>query len=234
MRSSAVNGARRTYACVIVGVVLLSAGTVVAGDAVDGGKQKEIYDTKADAGAQVREALARAERENHHVLLMYGGNWCSWCLKLHNLFEDNREIARTLLYHYELVLVDIGRMDRNMDVAKRFGADPKGQGVPFLTVLDSTGKPLVNQETGALEKGQVHDPDKVKAFLEKWKPKPRDAEQVLSEALKKAGPRRNACCCAWTLPGASGASEWRHSFLARRWPMSSQSISCTPASTSIA
>src|SRR5262245_923438 len=59
-------------------------------------KPADIYDVKADAKAEVAAALARAARENKRVLVMFGGNWCGWCHKLHAVFRENDDI-RTLL-----------------------------------------------------------------------------------------------------------------------------------------
>ena len=52
-------------------------------------------------------------------------------------------------------------------LATRLGAPLPS--VPFLTVLDAEGKPLVHQETGVLEQGQGHDPAKVRAFLDRYR-----------------------------------------------------------------
>lgn len=55
-----------------------------------------------------------------------------------------------MLYEYDVVLLDVGRFDKNLDLAAKYGADIKS-GVPYITILDSTGKLVVNQETGSLE-----------------------------------------------------------------------------------
>ncbi len=153
----------------------------------------DIYDTQADAGKLIAAALDKAGRENQRVLVMFGGNWCGWCRKLHGLFKSDREIAKLLQYEYQLVMVDIGRFDKQLDIAAKYGAskdDLKKSGVPFLTVLDPAGKVLASQETGVLETGDKskpgHDPAKVKAFLDQWKPEPRDAEKVLADTLARA------------------------------------------------
>jgi len=145
-----------------------------------------IYDANADAKADIAAALDKAKRDNQRVLVMFGGNWCPWCHKLNDVFSKNREIARTLLYEYQLVRVDIGRWNKHMDIAKGYGADIESKGVPFLTVLDADGKVLANQETGALEDGDHHDPQKVAAFLDKWKAEPLDAEKLLAGAQTRA------------------------------------------------
>jgi thioredoxin-related protein len=52
-------------------------------------KREPIYDPDADADTQVIEALAKATKENKRVILMYGGNGCGWCYKLHDCIEQN-------------------------------------------------------------------------------------------------------------------------------------------------
>lgn len=147
--------------------------------------KKDIYDENADAKTDIAAAVARAKKENKRVLVMYGGNWCGWCYKLHDVLKTNREVARTLLYDYELVMVDIGHMDKHQDIVKAYGAEIKG--VPFLTVLDGDGKVVVNQPTEPLEEGgDHHNPDLVQAFLNKHKTEPQVAKTVFDKALASA------------------------------------------------
>lgn len=166
-----------------------SLATASAQGPAEAAKAKEkpaVYDESADAEAEVAAAVARARKENKRVLVTFGANWRHWCVKLHDLLGSDREIERLLLYEYEQVRVDIGRFDKNMGVAAEFDADLKSDGVPYLVILDGEGKPVTTQETSSLEEGELHDPAKVKAFLEKWKSAPLDAETVLSEALARA------------------------------------------------
>jgi thiol:disulfide interchange protein len=158
----------------------------------------DIYDPKADAKADIAKALAEAKRGNRRVLVMFGGNWCGWCHKLHDLFRSDRSIAAILLADYRLVLVD---SNSNAALAASFGADLGKHGVPFLTVLAPDGKVLVNQDTGSLEDGPRHDPDKVKAFLKKWAPEPRDAEKVLKDAVARAGEEKKVVLLCLGAPG---------------------------------
>ncbi|MDH4240759.1 MAG: thioredoxin family protein [Phycisphaerae bacterium] len=148
---------------------------------VDKEKREPIYDPNADAAAQISDAIAKAEKDNKHILIVYGGNWCGWCYKLHDCFNRNANIKKLLRYEYELVMVDIRT---NEDLPKRFNTEPVGY--PYLTVLDKEGKVLVNQRTDPLEEGEAHDPTKVYAFLNEWKSKPLNAEQVYEQALALA------------------------------------------------
>ena len=145
-----------------------------------------VYDESADAAADIAAALRAASKENRRVLIQWGANWCGWCTRLHELFTTDREIARKLQYEYDVVYVDIGQWDKNLEVAEKYGADFKSNGVPYLTVLSSTGAVVTHQETGALEEGDHHDPARVMAFLEAYQPKPLDAAYVLKNAATYA------------------------------------------------
>jgi thiol:disulfide interchange protein len=153
-------------------------------------KRQPIYDETADAGDQIAAALAGAKQENRRVLIQWGGNWCIWCYRLHELFAANADIKRKLLYEYDIVLIDIGRWNKHMDVAARYGADLRRAGVPYLTILDADGRVLANQDTGELAATNPgpagHDPAKVMALLEKHQAAPLAAETVLNDALARA------------------------------------------------
>jgi thiol:disulfide interchange protein len=122
----------------------------------------DVYDTKADGKAQVAAALARASAGDKRVLVVFGANWCIWCRRLHDFFQQDA-----------VVEIDVNTRNgtaRNADLDARYG-HPTKQGLPVIVVLDATGKQLTTQETGALEEGAAHSAAKVVPFLERWKAK---------------------------------------------------------------
>lgn len=153
-----------------------------------------VYDEKADGAKQIEAALAKAKKNNRRVLIQWGANWCGWCIQLHNLYKADAKVAKELLYEYDVVAIDVGQFNKHMDLAKKYGADLKGNGLPFLTILDADGKPLANQETSSLEKpadeavGQKlgHDGAKVLALLKKFEAPRQSADQLLGAALMQA------------------------------------------------
>ena len=70
------------------------------------------------------------------MLVVFGGNWCGWCHKLHTFFAKNREVGTALRNEYEVVWIDIGRNDRNQDLVQSYAG--KLEGVPYLVVLDTS------------------------------------------------------------------------------------------------
>jgi quinoprotein glucose dehydrogenase len=130
-------------------------------------KRPPIYNEKANAQADIEAALAVAKREHKRVLLKFGGNWCGWCYKLHDVFTHEAEVAAVLDRGYVLVLVDVKSNEKLFD---KYAPDEKHPGFPYLVVLDADGKIMKDENTSELENGPKHDPAKVKAFLVRWAP----------------------------------------------------------------
>jgi thiol:disulfide interchange protein len=151
-------------------------------------QKQPVYDEAARGEEQIAAALERARRENKRVLIQWGANWCGWCVKLAGTFQKDAEVARELMYEYELVKLDVGRFDKHVELFQRYGADLKAAGIPYLTVLDAEGKVLANQETGSLEdpSTKLHDPAKVLAFLKRHEAAPLDAQALYGAALARA------------------------------------------------
>ncbi len=126
------------------------------------------FDPARDAAADIDAAVAEARRTGKNVLIDVGGEWCIWCKRLDQFFVDQKEIAGYLHQHYVTVKVNYSKENKNEAVLSRY---PKVAGYPHLFVLDATGALLHSQDTGKLEKGKGHDPEKVLAFLKAWAPK---------------------------------------------------------------
>ena len=74
------------------------------------------YDETADAKAQVAAARARAKAQHKLLLIDLGGNWCLDCRLLAGTMELP-ELRSFLAKQYEIVTVDVGRFDKNLDIA---------------------------------------------------------------------------------------------------------------------
>jgi thioredoxin-related protein len=125
-----------------------------------------IYDPAADMKTLIASAVQKAGVQDRDILLMFGGNWCPWCHRLHELFASDPQVKKILADRYVLLLVDVGEkpgQPLNQDLVDLYRV--KGFGYPALAVLDKTGHLLATQTTGVLEKGKGHDPARVLAFL---------------------------------------------------------------------
>jgi hypothetical protein len=93
------------------------------------------YDEKADANAVVAAAKARAKAEHKLLLIDLGGNWCGDCRVLAGTV-DLPEVRAFVNAHYEMVTVDVGRFDKNLQVPAHYGITKRLEGVPALLVVD--------------------------------------------------------------------------------------------------
>jgi thiol:disulfide interchange protein len=129
--------------------------------------KKHLYSETADPKADIAAALAQAKREHKRVILDFGGDWCGDCQVL-DIYAHQAPNAELLDKNFILVHVWIGHMDKNIDVAAKYGV-PISKGVPALAVLAPGGKVLYSQATGQFADMRHMDPGSVTEFLEKWK-----------------------------------------------------------------
>jgi len=129
---------------------------------------KEIYPVSADATAEIADAVRAASASHKRILLVLGGNWCFDCHVLDEAFHSP-EIAPTLDKFFLVVHIDIGEMNKNLDVAKKYDI-PLDRGVPAIAVLDPEGKLLFSQKHGEFEAARSMAPEDILAFLHAWQP----------------------------------------------------------------
>ena len=98
------------------------------------------YDKTADARADVNRTLNAARSNGKMALVVMGANWCHDSRGLAAQFEKER--MQTLIKdHYELVYVDVGQKNRNIDIAQDFGVDSI-VGTPTVFIVSSDGAVL--------------------------------------------------------------------------------------------
>jgi len=130
---------------------------------------QSIYNPKADAKAEIQKAVTKASTEGKHVLIQIGGNWCPWCIKLHNFFDTNVDIKKAIDKNYVFILVNYSKENKNNEVMKQLEF-PNRFGYPVLVVLDGKGKRIHTQATDLLEQDKSYSNEKVLRFLNLWNP----------------------------------------------------------------
>jgi uncharacterized protein YyaL (SSP411 family) len=128
-----------------------------------------IYNPDANAKEDIAKAVRQAKAENKQVLLQIGGNWCPWCVRLHEMETTDNQIDSLLKADYVLVLVNVPKEKekRNPELMASLG-NPQRFGFPVLVILDQEGVRLHTQDSWYLEKDKYYDKEKVVHFLEMW------------------------------------------------------------------
>ncbi len=124
-----------------------------------------IYPTIESGPADVQAAIAEARRTHRRVIVDFGGDWCGDCQVL-NIYFHQAPNAELTEKNFVRVNVNIGRMDANLDLAKKYGVPVTG--VPALAVLDDNGKLLYAQTKEFADMRHMQSSD-LTEFLNKWK-----------------------------------------------------------------
>lgn len=126
------------------------------------------YDEHADAKARVAAARARAKANHKLLLIDLGGNWCLDCRLLAGTM-DLPELQRFLAAKYEIVTVDIGRFDKNLDIPAHYGLRDRLKGVPSVLIVDPRTDTLRNPgRTAALADARSLTPQALADWLAGW------------------------------------------------------------------
>ena len=80
------------------------------------------------------------------------------------------ELANLLEREFVIVKIDIGRHDKNLDLAEQFHV-PLKQGIPALAVLDSRGNLLYAMDQGQFQDARHMTYESIREFFERWKPR---------------------------------------------------------------
>ncbi|MFB9843269.1 thioredoxin family protein [Mucilaginibacter ginsenosidivorans] len=124
--------------------------------------QSFAQSTPQPAETIMKEAYAKAAKENKKVLLIFHASWCSWCRKMEasindpacsKLFDDNYVIA------YLDVLENAGKKalenPGSDELLKNF--DDKNSSLPFFIILDAKGNAIT--DSNIRENGKLADPN---------------------------------------------------------------------------
>ena len=126
------------------------------------------YDEQANATAQVKAAKARAKASRKLLMIDLGGNWCLDCRLLAGSM-DVAPLKAFLARHYEIVTVDVGRMDKNLAIPAHYGITDRLKGVPSLLVVDPRSDKLLNEgRTAALADARSMSPQGLADWLAQW------------------------------------------------------------------
>ena len=132
------------------------------------------FDEQTNANLDIQRAIERATLTSKKIILVFGANWCNWCKALYMLVEIDEEINHVFHQTFEVVWVDVGRRNKNMNIDKRYGNPAANGGIPVFVILDSKGTYLTTQETEFFREPQEedhtvgYDREKLLNFLKGW------------------------------------------------------------------
>ena len=156
----------------LMALALLSAGCAAAPE--KGASQlinanaPRPFDASADARHAIDAAFASARASDRNVLVVFGGNWCG----------DSRDIAEKLETEplrseirggFESVFVDVGRLERNLDLAAALGGGPV-TGTPTILILSPEKELLNGNAVSDWRSSRTRTLDEAIAYFRRYQP----------------------------------------------------------------
>jgi thioredoxin 1 len=106
------------------------------------------YDEAADAKAQIAASVAQAKGDHRPVLVVFGANWCPDCRALDLAMKNGRN-AELIASEFRVVKVDVGRFDRNVEIADKYGV-PLKKGIPAVAIVTAEDRAIYATKAGEL------------------------------------------------------------------------------------
>ena len=104
------------------------------------------YDEKVVDSLQLDEFIDLSISRGKQPVVIFGGNWCPDCRILEGTLAMPT-IKKFLQQHYQVMHIDIGRYDRNMDLMDHLNIESK-KGFPRVVILDFE-KNIMNSSTSS-------------------------------------------------------------------------------------
>jgi thiol-disulfide isomerase/thioredoxin len=125
------------------------------------------YDEGADADAVVAAAQQQAQAAGKRLMVVFGANWCPDCRALAGVLQMG-DVRGWTDQHYVIVEVDVGRFDKNLDLAARFDRDLKHSGIPTVAIVSQNGGVLNTTDARILSDARSMTPQSIVDVLARW------------------------------------------------------------------
>lgn len=155
---------------IFMGITMLCLVTFVNAQ-TDTTAKPQLYHPADDAAKAITKAIAQAKKEDKHVFLQVGGNWCIWCIRFNHFVTTDAQLDSLVKANYVVYHLNYSEENYNLDILSKYKF-PQRFGFPVFLILDKEGNLIHTQNTEYLEDGKSgYDKKKVVTFLNHWSPK---------------------------------------------------------------
>lgn len=123
------------------------------------------YDETADAKVDIKNALSQATAAHQRVVVVFGANWCGDCKMLDKAIHNGAS-APLFAHDFQIVKVNVGRFDKNLEVVKSYGV-PLEKGIPEVAILSTNNEVLYFTREGELADARKMGDDGIYQFFKK-------------------------------------------------------------------
>lgn len=132
-------------------------------------KNFNLYNPYANVDSAIKVAVLQAAKENKHVFLQMGGNWCVWCARFNEFTNKDMQLDSAMKANYIVVHVNYSKENSNKAIMEKYNY-PMRFGFPVFVLLDTKGSLIHTQNSSYLEAAKGYDKAKVLEFFDSWGP----------------------------------------------------------------
>jgi thiol-disulfide isomerase/thioredoxin len=149
------------------------------------------FDEKADAAGAIATAVKAAATDDIRVLVIWGANNdAGWAAFTGARRAPEVAQAKPSFFsdEYRVVNVNVGHLDANVDLAKKYNATPRAGELPALTILDASGHVLANTTVASFRSADTSalDAATFASFLKSHQAPPPNDAATFEAAVKQA------------------------------------------------
>ena len=127
-----------------------------------------IYDENRDSFKDSLLAIKLAKETNKNVLMIVGGNWCSFCKKMDTFIKESPKVTEKLYNDFVVLKINYSEEYKNDEFLKLL---PPILSYPHIYISTSSGKMIFSNNTLNLQENAYHIEKKWLEFLKQWEPK---------------------------------------------------------------
>jgi thioredoxin-related protein len=121
---------------------------------------------RQDDSERVDAAIIEAAQSDKKALIVMGANWCHDSRALATHFEKT-EFQELIQSSFILEYVDVGRKNKNQDIARDFGLDGT-PGTPTVLIIDGTGKLLNSEEAPKWRNAASRSEEEIYTYFQRY------------------------------------------------------------------
>ena len=145
-------------------LALLTVALAFSAAAADEKKIPSVYNEAANAREEIQAGLKAAKDGNKSLLVVFGANWCGDC-KMLDMEMRQGDLQKLVSDRLVVVKVDVGRFDRNKDVAELYDPQILKKGIPSVALVKADGSVAYRTTGGELADARKMGRDGVTQFF---------------------------------------------------------------------
>jgi thioredoxin 1 len=128
------------------------------------------FSGKVITARQLKNFISKALELKKQPLVIFGANWCPDAQYLEAVM-GMLTVTKLLAQHYEIMRVDVGDYDQNMELYTVFDM-PSEEGVPRVVILDLKGRVLNFDSNDRWRTARETDPQEIFNYFQEFANQP--------------------------------------------------------------